>query len=71
MDIANKTKNIPGRAISFFKDVQLELKKVNWPTRKETLRYTLIIIAVSAVTAAFLGGLDFLFSTLLDKFILQ
>ena len=64
-------KNTPKRLISFLKDVQLELKKVNWPTRKETLKYTLIVIAVSAVVAAFLGGLDFIFSTLLNKFILQ
>lgn len=71
MDIANKIKKTPGKTISFLKDVQIELKKVNWPTRKETLKYTLIVIAVSAVTAAFLGGLDFIFSTLLDKFIIR
>ena len=70
MDLNNKVKNIPRRAISFLKDVQLELKKVNWPTKKETLRYTLIVIAVSAVVAAFLGGLDFLFSTLVNRFII-
>ena len=71
MDIANKIKNTPGKTISFLKDVQLEVKKVNWPTRKETLRYTLIVIGVSAVVAAFLGGLDYIFSTLLNKFIIH
>jgi len=43
---------------------------VNWPTTKETIRYTLIIIGVSIVTAAFLGGIDFLFTRVLDRFIL-
>ena len=71
MDITNKVKNTPGKTISFLKDVQLEVKKVNWPTRKETLKYTLIVIGVSAVVAAFLGGLDYIFSTLLNKFIIH
>ena len=46
------------------------MKKVNWPTKKETLKYTLIIIGVSVVVAVFLGGFDFIFSTVLNKFIL-
>mgnify|MGYP001586836724 CR=1 FL=1 len=54
----------------FLKEVRLEMKKVNWPSRKETVRYTLIIVGVSLVIAAFLGGLDFVFSLLLNKFIL-
>jgi preprotein translocase subunit SecE len=53
------------------KDVQLELKKVNWPSKKETLRYTLIVILVSAFVAAFLGGLDFVFTKILERFILS
>jgi len=55
---------------SFLKEVRLEMKKVNWPTRKEAVKYTLIIIGVSVVVAAFLGGLDYIFTTLLNKFIL-
>ena len=70
MDIFVKIKNIPKKISTFLKEVQLEVKKVNWPTRKETLRYTLIVVGVSAVIAAFLGGLDFIFSQLLNKFIL-
>lgn len=70
MDIVTKIKNTPRKTISFLKDVQLELKKVNWPTKKETFKYTLIVIGVSAVVAAFLGGLDFIFSALLNKFII-
>ena len=64
-------KKTPGKAISFLKDVQLELKKVNWPTRKETAKYVIIVIVVSAVTAAFLGGLDYIFSTLMNNFVIR
>jgi len=57
------------KIINFLKEVKTEIKKVNWPTKKETLRYTLIVIGVSIVVAIFLGGLDFVFTTLLNKFI--
>jgi preprotein translocase subunit SecE len=63
-------KNLPAKIIIFLKEVHLELKKVNWPTRQETLKYTLIVIGISVVTAAFLGGLDVIFTGLLNKFIL-
>jgi len=65
-----KIKNIPNRIKSFLKEVRLEMKKVNWPTKKETARYTLIVVGLSIVVAAFLGGLDFVFQYLLNKFII-
>jgi len=46
------------------------MKKVNWPTREQTLRYTLIVLGVSVAVALFLGGMDFIFNLLLQKFIL-
>ncbi len=65
-----KIANLPQKIISFLKEVKLEMKKVNWPTRKETVRYTLIVIGLSVAVAAFLGTLDFIFNTLLTRFIL-
>jgi len=47
------------------------MKKVNWPTRQETMQYTLIVIGLSVAVALYLGGLDFLFSFLLNRFILK
>lgn len=58
------------KIIAFFKEVRLEMKKVNWPTRQETLKYTLLVIGVSLVIAAFLGGIDFIFTAALNKFLL-
>lgn len=57
--------------IGYFKASKAEFKQVNWPTRKETIRFTIIVIAVSLGTAAFLGGLDYLFNFLIRIFILQ
>jgi preprotein translocase subunit SecE len=59
------------RIITFLKEVRLELKKVNWLNKKETVRYTLIVIAVSVAVAVFLGTIDFLLTTLLNEFVLK
>jgi preprotein translocase subunit SecE len=58
------------RIVTFLKEVKVELKKVNWPTRKQTIKYTLIVIGVSLAVAVFLGGLDFIFTWLVTKFLL-
>ncbi|OIO47439.1 MAG: preprotein translocase subunit SecE [Parcubacteria group bacterium CG1_02_40_82] len=62
--------NIFAKLVNFLKEVRFELKKVTWPTRQETIRFTLLVIGVSAGVAAFLGGLDYLFSIILTKFVL-
>ena len=63
-------KSFPQKIITFLKEVRLEIKRVNWPTRQKTLRYTLIVIGASFIVAAFLGALDFVFTILLNKFVL-
>ena len=47
------------RVINFFRDVKAELFKVVWPTRKEALRYTLIVIAFCITMAIILGAADY------------
>lgn len=46
------------------------MKKVNWLSRRDTLKYTLIVIGVSTAVAVFLGSLDFVLTILLNKFVL-
>ncbi len=62
--------NLINRITTFLKEVKVELKKVNWPTKQETINYTLIVIGVSLAVAIFLGGLDFVFTWILNTFIL-
>lgn len=61
--------NILTKAATFLKEVKLEVKKVDWPTRKETIKYTIIVLSVSVGVAVFLGGVDFLFKQFLNKII--
>lgn len=56
---------------NFIVDAKAELLKVNWPTKKQTINYTLIIIGVSLAVALFLGGLDYIFGMILKKFIIK
>ena len=55
----------------FFKEARTELEKVNWPSKEQTINYTLVVIVISLATAAFLGVLDWVFETLLKTFILK
>ncbi len=45
--------------------------KVNWPTQKQTVNYTLLVVAVSLVVAGFLGGLDSMFGSILRTYIIK
>ena len=58
------------RIIQFLKEAQIELKKVTWPTRQDTIRSTAAVIVVSGAIAVFLGMLDFITQFILDTFVL-
>jgi preprotein translocase subunit SecE len=53
----------------FFIEVKNELAKVVWPTRNETLKYTLTVIIFSIVIAAVLGAFDYLMFLLFEAII--
>jgi len=55
---------------TFIKEVRTELAKVTWPTRPETIRLTVIVIAISIGVGLYLGGLDLLFTEML-KFLVS
>lgn len=57
------------RLINYIKETRQELRKVNWPTRQQTVRYTVLVIGVSLGVAVILGGFDALYSYLLNKVI--
>ena len=59
------------KVIAFLKDSEAELRRVNWPNKDETIRYTWVVIALSAFMAVVLGGLDYFFTYLAEKFLLQ
>jgi preprotein translocase subunit SecE len=54
----------------FFSEAQTELRHVNWPTRKEAIRLTFIVIGLAVGLALYLGAFDYIFSFLIKNFIL-
>ncbi len=56
--------------MNYLKETRVEMKKVNWLTRNEVVKYTLIVIGLSFAVALFLGSLDFLFTFIISKFLL-
>ncbi|OGN32924.1 MAG: preprotein translocase subunit SecE [Candidatus Yanofskybacteria bacterium RIFCSPLOWO2_02_FULL_47_9b] len=55
----------------FFKEVRVEMSKVVWPTQRQLVVYTIIVIVVCLILAGFLGLLDLGFQTILTKYILN
>jgi len=52
-------------AKQFLREVKTELKKVTWPSRKDTLSGTVVVLVAVFVIALFLGLVDSLLSTLI------
>jgi preprotein translocase subunit SecE len=48
-----------GKASQFFREARMELRKVKWPTRKELLASTAVVIVLTLIVALFLGLVDF------------
>ena len=50
----------------WFKEMKVELKKVQWPTRKQTVNNTLIVIACVVVVGVFIWVFDFVAVNVID-----
>lgn len=50
------------KTILYIKEVIAEGKNVTWPTRKQTIYFTISVLIISALVAYYLGLLDFLFA---------
>ena len=62
MNVAISATNVVKRVIHYVGDVREEVQKVTWPTRQQALRYSVMVLAVSASVAVFFIVLDQLFS---------
>ena len=52
-------KNPISPLIEYFRSSRAELEKVTWPTRQETLRYSLLVVGVSVAMAGFFAALAY------------
>ena len=55
-----------GRIARFIREVVAELRKVNWPSRKELLTYTTVVVVFVVIMMSIVAGLDYGFAWLVD-----
>ncbi|MFH1353723.1 MAG: preprotein translocase subunit SecE [bacterium] len=65
----SRLSRFPGMVTNFIREARDELKKVSWPSRQTTLRYTVIVIIACLITGFVIGGVDYLFSLSLERVI--
>ena len=61
--------NVIKGSSQYITEVKTEAKKISWPTKKVAVKDSVIVIVISLVTAAFLGGVDYLLSYLIKEFV--
>lgn len=66
--MAESQKKSGNKMVRFFKEVKSEMKKVVWPSRKQVVKNTLIVIAVVLILGVFIWALDLLFQFGLFQF---
>ncbi len=52
----------PARLIRFLREVVAELRKVIWPTRKDLVTYTIVVLVFVSFMVALVAGLDVVFA---------
>ena len=60
-----------GKIIQYLRETRSEMKHVAWPTRKQALINTALVILISLLVSFLLGFFDFVFTKLLDVFIIR
>ena len=58
-EIKEKVKVVIENITQFLKDAKVELKKVTWPTPKQTLASTAVVIIIVFIVSIYLGIIDF------------
>lgn len=69
MDQAVTKKNPISWTIRYLREAREELAKVSWPSRKDTLRYSALVIGVTALLSAVFAGVDLALTYGLQKLI--
>lgn len=55
---AKKEPNVIDKSLQFLREVRVELKKVTWPSRKQTIGSTVVVVILAMIISLFLGVVD-------------
>jgi preprotein translocase subunit SecE len=62
---AAKEPSLTQKSVQFLREVKIELKKVTWPTRKQTMGSTVVVLVLVVIISLFLGLVDVSLSSLI------
>jgi preprotein translocase subunit SecE len=55
--------------VKYVRSTIAELRQVAWPTKREAILYTILVVVISAIVALYVGAFDYLFSQGIDYLI--
>lgn len=65
--VISQDPNFVQKSSQFLREVRVELKKVTWPSRKQTVGSTVVVIILVIIISLFLGLVDFGLSALMQS----
>ncbi len=55
--------------ITYLKNVRGEMAHVVWPSRRQTIIHTVLIILISTLVALLISGFDYVFTNIVDRLV--
>ena len=55
--------------LNYLQETRAELAHVNWPTRRQTVAFTAVVIGLSVIVGILLGGFDFIYTSIIKSII--
>ncbi len=59
------------RVTGYLREVWVELNRVDWPTRRELVSSTIVVVIVLLALSLYLGFFDYVYTVLVKRFLLQ
>lgn len=59
------------RIVQYLREVWIELNRVEWPSRRELISMTIVVIVVLLVMAIYLGTFDYIFTVVVKRWLLH
>jgi preprotein translocase subunit SecE len=59
------------RVVRYLREVWVELNRVEWPSRRELISMTIVVVVVLLVMAIYLGIFDYLYTVLIKQWLLR
>lgn len=56
------------KILNYIKETKAEMKHVSWPTRKQAIAYTILVVIISIFISLYLGFFDFVFTEIISKY---